>query len=183
MRTIFLSLLLDVGVLFTALASQSGIATAAATARDISTLANSTYVYVATVRKDGNQSKAVPVWFVTNEQNQILIDSNTGSWKVRRVRRGSPVLVWMGSQSGPAFIGTAELVTDKKTQEAMIEKIPQKYRLAWLGLFGPKQAKFDSGEIVTIRITPARDLPAGFEPQPGTPAPTLGDKPVSPGSQ
>jgi hypothetical protein len=178
MRTIFLSRLLDVGVLLTTLALQTGIAAAAATERDISALANSTYVYVATVRKDGNQS-----WFVTNEQNQILIDSNTGSWKVRRVGRGSPVLVWIGSQSGPAFIGTADLVTDKTTQEAMIEKIPQKYWLAWLGLFGPKQAKFDSGQIVTIRITPARDLPVGFESQPGTPAPALSDKPISPSSQ
>ena len=55
----------------------------------------------------------------------------------------------------------------------MIEKIPQKYWLAWLGLFGPKRAKFDSGQIITIRITPARDLPEGFQSQPGTPAPLL----------
>jgi general stress protein 26 len=175
MRPIFLARLFDVGVLVAILVAQSGIPAAAATERDISAFLNSTYLYVATIRKDGNQSKAAPVRFVTNERNQILIDSDAGSWKVRRVRRGSPVLVWIGSQSGPAFIGTAELVTDKTIQAAMIEKIPQKYWLAWLGLFGPKQAKFDSGQIVTIRITPVRDLPTGFESQPGTPAPTLGD--------
>src|SRR5262245_12751163 len=49
------------------------------------------YVYVATVRKDGTQSRAVPVWFIATRDDDVLIDTNTDSWKARRIRRGSPV--------------------------------------------------------------------------------------------
>jgi hypothetical protein len=140
---------------------------------DMNAFADASYIYVATIRKDGSQSRAVPVWFVTTPQGQILIDTNTDSWKAKRVRRGSPVIVWMGSRTGPAFIGKAEFETDSSVQDQMIERIPQKYLLARLGLFGPKRANFDSGKIVTIRITPERGLPAGFRSQPGAPAPAL----------
>ena len=73
----------------------------------------------------------------------------------------------------PAFIGKAEIVEDKAIQDSMIEKIPEKYILARMGFFGPKRAKFDGGQIVTIRISPVRDLPNGFASSPGTPAPKL----------
>ena len=65
----------------------------------------------------------------------------------------------------------------------MIEAIPRKYWLAWMGLFGPKRARFDSGQIITIRISPERDLPDGFQSQPGTSAPVLNDKTSSTGGQ
>ncbi|HEY2487250.1 MAG TPA: pyridoxamine 5'-phosphate oxidase family protein [Candidatus Binataceae bacterium] len=140
---------------------------------EVNAFADASYIYIATIRKDGSQSRAVPVWFVTTPQGQILIDTNTDSWKARRVRRGSPVIVWMGSRTGPAFIGKAEFETESSVQDQMIERIPRKYLLARLGLFGPKRANFDSGKIVTIRITPERGLPAGFKSQPGAPAPAV----------
>jgi hypothetical protein len=62
----------------------------------------------------------------------------------------------------------------------MIEKIPEKYILARMGFFGPKRAKFDAGQIVTIRISPVRDLPDGFTSSPGTPAPKLEEGASSP---
>jgi PPOX class probable F420-dependent enzyme len=138
-------------------------------ARDAA-LVNASYIYIATVRKDGNQSRAARVWFVATG-GQILIDTNSDSWKAKRIRRGSPVIVWVGTPTGPAFIGKAEFVSDRAVQDFMIEQIPKKYWLAWLGLFGPKREKFDSGKVVTIRITPERDLPDGFQSAPGTPAP------------
>jgi PPOX class probable F420-dependent enzyme len=143
---------------------------------DLSQFSDASYIYIATVRKDGNQSRAVPVWFVTSGDNQILIDTNSDSWKARRIRRGSPVLVWMGSLTGPALVGKADIVTDPRVQDEMIERIPQKYFLARIGLFGPKRANFESGRIVTIRITPERALLPGFESHPGAPAPSVSDK-------
>jgi PPOX class probable F420-dependent enzyme len=139
-------------------------------ARDAA-LVNASYIYIATVRKDGNQSRAARVWFIATG-GQILIDTNSDSWKAKRIRRGSPVIVWVGTPTGPAFIGKAEFVTDRAVQDFMIEQIPKKYWLAWLGLFGPKREKFDSGKVVTIRIMPERDLPDGFQSAPGTPAPS-----------
>src|SRR5215469_1693946 len=149
-----------------------GVAYADITPRDADAFAKATYLYIATVRKDGNQSKAAPVWFIAGDK-LVFIDTNSDSWKAKRIRRGSPVLVWIGSQTGPAFIGKAEIVQDTAQQDMMIKEIPNKYFLAKVGFFGPTRAKFDSGKIVTIRIAPARDLPDGFQSQPGTPAPSL----------
>jgi hypothetical protein len=148
-------------------------ADAATSARDMGALAGASYIYIATVRKDGNQSTAAPVWFIAKPDGEILIDTNSDSWKAKRLRRGSPFLVWIGSRTGPAFIGKAEFVNDPGVQDEMIAAIPKKYWLAWFGLFGPKRDRFDSGKVVTIRISPQRDLSEGFQSQPGTPAPTL----------
>jgi len=166
---------LNAGLVIATLAATTA-AGAAQSASDLREFADQSYIYIATVRKDGNQSRAVPVWFVTTDNNQILIDTNTDSWKAKRIRRGSPVIVWMGSLTGPAFIGKAEFVTDRQVQGQMIERIPRKYFLARIGLFGPKRANFDSGKIVTIRISPQRDLPEGFKSEPGAPAPSLSDQ-------
>jgi PPOX class probable F420-dependent enzyme len=169
----------DLAIVLVALASLAGVGHAAAAERTIHALANANYIYIATVRKDGTQSKAVPVWFITTPENHILINTNTKSWKARRIRRGSPVLVWIGARTGPAFIGKAEFVEDKAVQDQMIKQIPKKYFLARIGLFGPKRAKFDVGQIGTMRISPERDLPEGFQSQPGAPAPALEEKPKS----
>jgi hypothetical protein len=94
MRATFFSRLLDVAVVLATLASQSGIATAAATERDVSALANSTYVYIATVRKDGNQSKAAPVWFVMNEHNRSCSTPTPAAGKSGA--SGGAVRYWCG---------------------------------------------------------------------------------------
>ena len=164
-------------ILFT-LAATAGVAISATSAGDAAELAKSTYIYIATVRKDGNQSKAVPVWFIATSDNQVLIETGPGSWKARRIKRGSPALVWIGSRTGPAFIGKAEIVQDKKLQDQVIEQYPKKYLLARVGFARPSRAKLDSGQIVVIRISPARDLP-GFSSEPGTRAPTLEEQPKS----
>jgi pyridoxamine 5'-phosphate oxidase-like protein len=166
--------LVAAAVLMNALTTPAAIA--GTSPRDADALAKATYLYIATVRKDGNQSKAAPVWFISKSDGEILIDTNTDSWKAKRIGRGSPVLVWIGSRTGPAFIGKAEFTRDRPVQDEMIDAIPRKYWLARLGLFGPKRAKFDSGQIITIRISPQRDLPEGFQSEPGTAAPALVDK-------
>src|SRR5215475_790365 len=102
------------------IAALSGSAARAET-RDLSAYADQSYIYIATVRKDGNQSKAVPVWFIVTPDSQILIDTSSDSWKARRIRRGSPVLIWLGKADGPAFVGKAEIVDDHAVQDQMIE--------------------------------------------------------------
>lgn len=44
---------------------------------------------------------------------------------------------------------------------------------------GEGSARFESGQIVTIRISPACDLPEGFQSQPGTTAPAFDEKAMS----
>ena len=155
------------------LAASASLAIPATSARDTTALAKATYIYIATVRKDGNQSRAVPVWFITTAENQVLIETGPSSWKAKRIKRGSPALIWIGARNGPAFIAKAEIVQDKTLQDQVIEQYPKKYLLARIGFARPSRAKLDSGQIIVIRISPARDLPAGFASEPGTRAPTL----------
>jgi hypothetical protein len=149
---------------------------AATSPRDAKALAQATYIYIATVRKDGNQSKSAPVWFITTANNQVLIETSPTSWKAKRIKRGSPAMIWIGSRTGPAFVGKAEIVTDTKLQDQVIAEYPKKYLLARIGFARPSRAKLDSGQIVVIRISPARDLPDGFQSAPGTAAPALDEK-------
>jgi hypothetical protein len=145
---------------------------AQASQRDIDAFSKASLVYIATVRKDGNQSKAAPVWFTTTPDHVLVINTGPNSWKAKRIKRGSPAMVWIGSEDGPAFIGKAEITTDPAVLNRIITDYPQKYMMAKVGLFRPSQEKFDKGSVVAIKITPVRDLP-DFISKPGTPAPSL----------
>ena len=131
-----------------------------------------TTVDVATVRKDGNQSKPAPVWFTLSaDRAQLLIQAHKGSWKDKRISRGSPVIVWIGGPDGPAFIGKAEITKDAAVVDKILTDYPKKYTMN--ALLGPSRRNFESGDRIAIRITPVKDLPAGFSSAPGTPAPAL----------
>ena len=107
------------------LAAIAAPAIAATSPRDADALAKATYIYIATVRKDGNQSKAAPVWFITTADNQVLIETSPTSWKARRIKRGSPAMIWIGTRTGPAFIGKAEIVTDTAAAGPGDRRVPQ----------------------------------------------------------
>lgn len=150
---------------------------AQATQRDIDALAKAQLIYIATVRKDGNQSTAAPVWFTTTPDHAVLIQTAPTTWKAKRIRRGSPTIVWIGSEDGPAFIGTAQITTDASVEDRIIQDYPQKYLMARVGIHKPTKEKFDNGDILAIKIMPVRDLPDAFASKAGTPAP-----PVQPGA-
>jgi hypothetical protein len=141
--------------------------------RDLDALSSASVLYIATVRKDGNQSTAAPVWFTLAPDHLVLIQTQPKTWKAKRIRRGSPVIVWIGKKHGPAFIGKAEITTDPAVGRQIVEDYPKKYLMARLGLNRPTQEMFDTGQVISIKITPARDLPDGFSSSPGTPAPSI----------
>jgi hypothetical protein len=168
-----------IALIMIAIAMPIAPATAAPfSASNLEALSKSSYIYIATVRKDGNQSKAVPVWFVVSKGNHVLIETSPTSWKAKRIGRGSPAMVWIGEKDGPAFIGRAAIVKDTAMQDEVIEQYPKKYTLAWIGFAKPSRAKIDRGQIVVIEIEAMRELPQGFQSQPGTPAPTVEANPA-----
>lgn len=103
----------------------------------------------------------------------MLIQTQPGTWNAKRIRRGSPVIVWIGRKHGPAFIGKAEISSDPAVERQIIEDYPKKYLLARFGFHTPTQEIFDKGGILSIVITPVRDLPESFTSQPGTRAPSI----------
>ena len=142
--------------------------------RDIDALSTASVLYIATVRKDGNQSTPAPVWFTVAPDHLVLIQTSPTTWKAKRIRRGSPVIVWIGKTKGPAFIGKAEITNDPAVAREIVADYPKRYLMARLGMHTPTQEMFDRGQIVPITIRPVRDLPEGFASQPGKPAPSIG---------
>ena len=150
--------------------------------RDLQALSKSQLIFIATVRKDGNQSKAAPVWFtVSADRNTILIQTGPKTWKAKRIRRGSPVLVWIGAADGPAFIGKAEITSDAAVQKKILDDYREKYWLNRVLGVGPSRADLAAGRQVAIVITPVRDLPGGFQSAPGSPPPPLTMPATAPG--
>jgi general stress protein 26 len=147
---------------------------AAISARDQQALAKAELVYIATVRKNGTQSKAAPVWFTFGADNDsILIQTGPNTWKAKRIRRGSPVLVWIGKADGPAFIGKAEITSDSAIRDKILKDFREKYWQNRVMGIGPSRAGFDSGQRIAIKITPVRDLQEGFTSQPGSAPPPM----------
>jgi general stress protein 26 len=164
----------SVAAVMGALAVWSNFADAAITQRDQQALAKADLVYVATVRKNGTQSKAAPVWFTSGLDNDsILIQTGPTTWKAKRIRRGSPVLVWIGKADGPALIGKAEITNDPAIRDKILKDFREKYWQNRVMGIGPSRAVFDSGERIAIKITPVRDLQDGFTSQPGSAPPPM----------
>jgi general stress protein 26 len=161
-------------IIATLLLSPASSTLAAISPRDQQALAKADLVYVATVRKNGTQSTAAPVWFTTGtDEVSILIQTEKTTWKAKRIRRGSPVLVWIGKADGPAFIGKAEITNDPAIRDKILKDFRAKYWQNRVMGVGPSRSKFDSGDRVAIKITPVRDLQDGFTSEPGTaPPPT-----------
>jgi general stress protein 26 len=150
------------------------VAQAAISARDLQALAKADLVYIATVRKKGTQSTAAPVWFtIGGDNNSILIQTGPSTWKAKRIKRGSPVLVWIGKSDGPAFIGRAEITSDAAVQSKILKDYREKYWQNRVMGVGPSRDKFASGKVIAIKITPVRDLEDGFTSRPGTSPPPM----------
>jgi hypothetical protein len=141
--------------------------------RDLDALSTAGVLYIATIREDRNQSKAAPVWFTVTPDHLVLIQTQPTTWKAKRIRRGSPTIVWIGRKHGPAFIGKALISADPAVERRIIDDYPKKYLMARFGFHRPTQEMFQKGGILSIVITPVRDLPDGFASQPGTPAPAI----------
>lgn len=154
MRDSLLFLLFLAGPLATAFASEMphDLDQALKTAKEI---------YLATRRPSGEQSSVAPVWFMY-EGGAIYFATAPHSYKARRIRRGSPVEVWVGSRTGLHFSARAELLKDGDLAERMGNHYRQKYWIARLGFFKPSRARVAAGKIAIVKLTP--ELPSESAP-------------------
>jgi PPOX class probable F420-dependent enzyme len=88
------------------------------------------YLSITSFRRDGT-GKATPVWFV-QEDGRLLVETDAGSYKVKRIRRNPQVLVATctatGRLRGTQMRARAELLPDAET--ARVERLmARKYRI------------------------------------------------------
>jgi hypothetical protein len=115
-------------------------------------LRDSDLIYIATRRRNGALSSIKPIWFYY-DGGKIFFTTSPTSWKAKRLDAGSPLYIWVGSESGPFLEGTAERVTDPALVDRMGEAYAQKYWMAWLGFFKPRGARVSGGKTNAYLVT------------------------------
>lgn len=119
----------------------------------VAALRTSKEIYVATRRHDGSRSKVVPVWFMYDGY-AVYFATGPKSYKARRIRHGSPLFVWVGSATGPHFVGKATLEKDPELAARMAPEYSRKYWIAWLGFFRPDPERVRSGKTILVKVVP-----------------------------
>jgi len=110
-------------------------------------------IYVATLRKDGQRSKAVPVWFAVMD-GAVWFTTGPSSHKAKRIKRGSPLLMSVQGADGPFIKMKAEIVHDGALADRLGKIYSDKYWIAWLGFFRPSRARNESGKTILLKLTP-----------------------------
>jgi PPOX class probable F420-dependent enzyme len=118
-------------------------------------LRNAKHIYVATRRADGTPSKAAPIWFMYDGE-AIYFTTAPGTHKARRIAKGSPLLVSVGTADGPQFEARAEILRDPELAARMAPVYDQKYWISWLGFFRPRPERVREGKTLIVKATPAR---------------------------
>jgi hypothetical protein len=98
-------------------------------------------------------SKVVPVWFMF-DGDAIYFATLPTSYKAKRLKKGGPLYVWVGSPDGPHFVGAAELIHDPDVAARMAPVYAKKYWIAWLGLFKPNPERVRTGKTVIVKVSP-----------------------------
>lgn len=121
-------------------------------------LESASLVYVATRRRSGERSTIAPIWFHW-DGGELFFTTSPTSWKARRLRRGSPLYLWVGSEDGPFAVGEATPVVDAETVARLGEAYSRKYWIAWLGFFRPRPDRVADGRTVAYRVRLATGTP------------------------
>ena len=114
-------------------------------------LQSSSYIYTATQRRSGETSESVPIWFMWDGE-RIFFTTSPESWKARRIARGSPLFINVGSKDGPKLTGKATKVTDPALIDRMGQAYNDKYWIAWMGFFRPRSDRVTSGKTVAYVV-------------------------------
>ena len=114
-------------------------------------LQSSSYIYVATQRQDGELGSFSPIWFMY-DGGKIFFTTSPGSWKAKRIAKGSPLTIRVGSEDGPTLIGQAQKTTDPAVVDAMGKAYDSKYWISWLGFFRPRSERVTEGKTVAYLV-------------------------------
>ena len=108
--------------------------------------------------KKSGELKKLPVWLTVNN-GRIEFLTLADSYKVKRVRRNPRVICFVGSESGPAISGTAEIITDKEAMQPVYRAYWKSHPVAMIFIgFGINQ-RIKAGKEVVVRVHPDEPNP------------------------
>lgn len=114
-------------------------------------LQSSSYIYVATQRKNGDLGSFSPIWF-TYDAGKIFFTTSPDSFKAKRIAKGRPLTIHVGTEDGPVVVGKAEKVTDPAYIDKMGEAYNKKYWMSWIGFFRPRGDRVASGKTMAYVV-------------------------------
>lgn len=109
----------------------------------LSDLMHNRYISLTTFKRDGTPV-STPVWVVSDDGRRLLVWSAARTWKVRRVRRNSDVLVapsnFRGKERGERVRATARVIDHPGIDELLRQKYGwQKRALDWFNRRGDSE--------------------------------------------
>jgi uncharacterized protein len=129
------------------------------------------YLSITSFRRDGT-GKATPVWFV-HEDGRLLVETDAGSFKVRRIRRNPSVTVApctaTGRLRGEPAPARAELLPASEVHRVE-QLMARKYRVDLLfirpvrALQAALRRGRSRGKPVVLAITPTPDVRTASDP-------------------
>ena len=117
-------------------------------------LATSTYVYIASTRKNGSLGKAAEIWFLYHN-GAVYVGTPPTSFRARRIKAGrTAAKIWVGKADGPSFMASGAIVNEPEAQQAMLETYAKKYPDGWSKFEDKFRSGFKDGTRVLIKYTP-----------------------------
>jgi hypothetical protein len=120
-------------------------------------LRTSTYVYIASKRKDGSFGAPAEIWFMYH-QGAVWVASPTTTWRVRRIRAGRPkVRIFVGKTDGSKFKATGSIVADPSLYDEMYRTFARKYPEGWPKYEQRFREGLTDGTRVLIKYEPVKN--------------------------
>lgn len=117
-------------------------------------LAEATYVYISSTRKDGNLGAPAEIWFLYHD-GAVYVGTRPESWRVKRIKAGRPqAKIWVGKPDGPSFTATGALMKDAALEKLMQDTYAKKYPDGWKRHADQFKAGFQDGSRVIVKYTP-----------------------------
>jgi PPOX class probable F420-dependent enzyme len=119
-------------------------------------IGRSKYINLTTYRKDGT-AVPTPVWAV-HDGDELIVVTEAGSWKVKRIRNNSRVLVTVANIRGKVAPGAASAegtarVLDAAGTEAARALLARKYLISRAGNWFAKLLRIRRPPMIGIAIT------------------------------
>jgi hypothetical protein len=117
-------------------------------------LADSTYVYISSTRKDGSFGKPAEIWFLWHD-GAVYVGTRPESWRVRRIGWGRPrARIAVGKVDGPSFFATGAVVNEPAVHDVLFDTYAKKYPEGWPKYEQNFRKGFKDGSRVMVKYTP-----------------------------